>query len=86
MKHLNRNILDCHGVKQGIRRYCKGMKAPNHAPVDVFDRFTDETGQTRYMLIGESLKKRTFVSITLLPEGGSLKLPQKIVQDIAIRK
>ena len=42
-------------VYQGIRRYCKGMKAPNHAPVDVFDRFTDETGQIRYMLIGESL-------------------------------
>lgn len=43
-------------VYQGIRRYCKGMKAPNHAPVDVFDRFTDETGQIRYMLIGESQK------------------------------
>ncbi len=40
-------------VYQGIRRYCKGMKAPNHAPVDVFDRFTDEAGQIRYMLIDE---------------------------------
>ena len=38
---------------QGIRRYCKGMKAPNHSPVDVFDRFTDADGQVRYMLIGE---------------------------------
>lgn len=40
-------------VYQGIRRYCKGVKATNHAPVDVFDRFTDENGQIRYMLIGE---------------------------------
>ncbi|WP_304431393.1 hypothetical protein [Acutalibacter muris] len=40
-------------VYQGIRRYCKGMKAPDHAPVDLFDRFTDETGQIRYMLIYE---------------------------------
>lgn len=43
-------------VYQGIRRYCKGMKAPNHAPVDVFDRFTDETGQIRYIPVGESQK------------------------------
>lgn len=41
---------------QGIRRYCKGMKAQNHASVDVFDRFTDETGQIRYRLIGEGQK------------------------------
>ena len=40
-------------VYQGIRRYCKGVKVSNHAPVDVFDRFTDENGQIRYMLIGE---------------------------------
>lgn len=41
---------------QGIRRFCKGMKAPNHAPVDVFDRFTDEAGQIRYFLIDEGPK------------------------------
>ena len=40
-------------VYQGIRRYCKGVKVSNHASVDVFDRFTDENGQIRYMLIGE---------------------------------
>ena len=42
---------------QGIRRYCKGMKAPNHSPVDVFDRFTDADGQVRYMLICEEQPK-----------------------------
>ncbi len=43
-------------VYQGIRRYCKGVKVQNRAPVDVFDRFTDETGQVRYMLIDEGRK------------------------------
>lgn len=39
-----------------IRRYCKGMESRHHAPVDVFDRFTDEAGQIRYKLIGEDIK------------------------------
>lgn len=43
-------------VYHGIRRYCKGIKAPNHAPVDVFERFTDGSGQVRYILVGESQK------------------------------
>ena len=30
------------------------MKGPNHAPVDVFERFTDAAGQIRYILIGET--------------------------------
>lgn len=39
-----------------IRRYCRGMKSQNHGPVDVFDRYADENGQFRYMLIGEPSK------------------------------
>jgi hypothetical protein len=39
-----------------IRRYCKGMESRHHAPVDVFERFTDEAGQIRYKLIGENTK------------------------------
>ena len=39
-----------------IRRYCKGMESRHHAPVDVFDRFTDETGQIRYKLLDEDKK------------------------------
>ncbi len=38
---------------QGIRRACKGVDSPNHAPEDVFERFTDENGQVRYMLLGQ---------------------------------
>ena len=39
-----------------IRRYCKGMESKHHAPVDVFERFTDEAGQIRYNLIGQDIK------------------------------
>lgn len=39
-------------VYLSIRRYCRGMKSQNHGPVDVFDRYTDENGQFRYMFIG----------------------------------
>ena len=35
-------------VYQGIRRYCKGMKAPDHAPVDLFDRFTGSAVIAKY--------------------------------------
>jgi hypothetical protein len=38
---------------QGISKYCKGMKAPHHASENVFDRFPDENGQIRYIVIGE---------------------------------
>lgn len=37
---------------QGIRRFCKGMNAPNHSPIDYFERFTDEHGLVRYTIIG----------------------------------
>lgn len=40
-------------VYREIRRYRKGVKGSDHAPIDVFDRFIDEVGQIRYMLIGE---------------------------------
>lgn len=36
-----------------IRRYCKDMESRHHAPVDVFERFTDEAGQIRYKLIDD---------------------------------
>ena len=36
---------------QTIRRACKGVDSPNHTQEDVFERFTDESGQVRYMLL-----------------------------------
>ena len=42
---------------QTLIRFCRGTKISNHAPIDAFEKFTDEAGRVRYRLIDESPKR-----------------------------